>query len=93
MKKAAFIILAIAILCSAALADDYDDIDRSGYDVIEADRDYETSTYTDQFGNTSGTIDGKDVSLHTDDQGYTTGNIGKKHVYCYTDDFGNTTCN
>jgi hypothetical protein len=53
----------------------------------------ESSLVTDDKGNTTGTIDGKKVSIHTDKFGNTTGTIGSARINTHTDQLGNTTGN
>lgn len=51
-----------------------------------------SSFYTDDYGNTTGTVNGQPYHSYTDDYGNTTGTVGNKSFHCYTDSYGNTTC-
>ena len=63
--------------------------DRSGYTTgIDGNR--TVNTYTDQYGNTTGSIGGKctigrdRVNIQTDPSGHTIGTIGGRRLNCYT---------
>ena len=49
------------------------------------------NTYTDQYGNTTGSIGGKYISTYGDGYGGTRGTIGNKSINTYQDGYGNTT--
>ncbi|MDE0736513.1 MAG: hypothetical protein OSB47_11865, partial [Pirellulaceae bacterium] len=49
------------------------------------------NTYTDDFGNTSGTVGERSYNTYQDDFGNTSGSIGNESINTYSDQFGNTT--
>ncbi len=51
----------------------------------------QTNLQTDQFGNTTGTMNGERVNIQRDQFGNTTGTIGDRRINRHTDQFGNTT--
>ena len=48
--------------------------------------------YTNEWGRTSGSMNGNDVNLRTDEWGYTRGSVGNNVVNCHTIEWGYTYC-